>query len=75
MSPESRVLSYSVCRVLFLHSQSLILGALGGLNTCSRALAAFLVPVDGEPLVSVCANHTRVKLDRSYYTVASSNGR
>jgi hypothetical protein len=25
----------------------------GGLNTCSRALAALLVPVDGEPLVSV----------------------
>ncbi|GJE86959.1 nucleoside-diphosphate-sugar epimerase-like protein [Phanerochaete sordida] len=24
----------------------------GGLNTCSRALAAFLVPLDGEPLVS-----------------------
>ncbi|TFK42765.1 hypothetical protein BDQ12DRAFT_696217 [Crucibulum laeve] len=24
----------------------------GGLNTCSRALAALLVPVDGEPLVS-----------------------
>ncbi|KAF9052724.1 hypothetical protein BJ165DRAFT_791471 [Panaeolus papilionaceus] len=24
----------------------------GGLNTCSRALAAFLVPVDAEPLVS-----------------------
>jgi hypothetical protein len=26
----------------------------GGLNTCSRALAALLVPLDGEPLVSVC---------------------
>ncbi|KAF9470242.1 NAD(P)-binding protein [Pholiota conissans] len=24
----------------------------GGLNTCSRALAAFLVPIDGEPLVA-----------------------
>lgn len=26
----------------------------GGLNTCSRPLAAFLVPPEGEALVSVC---------------------
>lgn len=26
----------------------------GGLNTCSRTLAAFLVPPEGEALVSVC---------------------
>ena len=30
---------------------------IGGLNTCSRTLAALLVPLDGEPLVSVSQAH------------------
>lgn len=40
--------------VPFSISLPLYLTFTGGLNTCSRALAAFLLPVDGEPLVSVC---------------------
>ena len=59
MSDEPRKPSAIIfgIHVLVLHSRILML-VLGGLNTCSRALATYLVPVDGEPLVSVCANYT-----------------
>ncbi len=34
-------------------SETSFIPLLGGLNTCSRALAGFLVPLEGEALVSV----------------------
>jgi hypothetical protein len=56
--PTNRALSYLVssCRSSYLTTPSPTAfrhTLLGGLNTCSRPLASLLVPVNGEPLVSV----------------------
>lgn len=45
----------------------------GGLNTCSRALAALLVPIDGEPLVSVRLTLIPGHTERLVLTISSQH--
>lgn len=40
----------------------------GGLNTWSRNIAQALVPLDGEPLVSVCMRNRADQLHRSLFS-------
>ncbi len=52
--PRNQASSSLVSTYICLRLNILISGAhLGGLNTCSRALASYLVPLNGEALVSV----------------------
>lgn len=57
MSPSVQkptAIIFGWCFTSFRSGDVKILISPGGLNTCSRPLAAFLVPPEGEALVSVC---------------------